>query len=137
MFLVDKYKIDVPNVWDGKIPLCHELMQYVYVFYNQSTGLYKIGITNMPRDRKRRLETQSGCFIDTVLLICLQVEYDESAEFVESYLHKHFAEYRHHGEWFRLSIKQLIQIRNLFYHIYGDDFYDYLREHYSLLKQTT
>jgi hypothetical protein len=105
---------------------------FVYVFYNEITKLYKIGMTKTPHRRKLTLSSQSGVKLKDVLLIQLHTEYDEPASLIEKKLHVFFKHRRVHGEWFDLDIRSLIAIRTLFIAIGGEWIDDYIKEH---LKQ--
>jgi len=101
---------------------------FVYVMYNHQSKMYKIGLTRDLRNRIRCLSNQSGCKIDLVLAIQLHSNYDESPELVEKNLHVFFAKKRTHGEWFDLGVKDLIRIRDLFWHIFGEYIIDNIKE---------
>jgi len=109
----------------------------VYVFYNHLTGLCKIGVTNNVRTRQMQLRTSSGCSIDKLLVIYLNRLYDESNKVIESHLHTFFKEKRKIGEWFKLSLSDLIQIRNLFWYIYGEEIEDEISETIEYYKKRT
>lgn len=121
LFLVDKYKIDVNYPNHIK---CVENCTCVYLFLNESSGLCKIGVTNNPRTRLRQLECSSGMSLSPLIFIELQPDYDENAHFLEKYLHEYFKSKRQFGEWFNLSIRDIIQIKNLFWFIEGENIID-------------
>ena len=97
---------------------------YVYLIRNIISGLFKIGITNDYPKRFNALQTQSGCYLETVLVLELSI-IDESARSIEEYLHKWFDKKRILGEWFRLNEKDIRQIEMLFYEIEGENIYTY------------
>jgi hypothetical protein len=104
--------------------------EYVYLFGNVQTRMFKIGRTNNIGDRIRRIRTQSGCIIVDFLWIELS-EKDEPSSFIEKSLHEFFKTKRHNGrltEWFTLDIKDIIQIRRLFRMIEGEEVYDVLNK---------
>lgn len=107
---------------------CSAEMRCVYVFFNPLSNFSKIGITNEPKTRLRHLQRQSGINIHQLILIELEPGYDETAPHVEEFLHRYFKAKRKIGEWFDLSVRDLIQIRALFYHIEGDYIWDSFRE---------
>ena len=90
-----------------------------YVVYNNITKLTKVGITKNLKERLRALECQSGCSITTLIVLELEPECDESALFIEQYVHYYFRDKRTIGEWFYLNIKDIIEIKNLFWAIEG------------------
>ncbi len=132
MLLLHKYKevINYPNHIR-----CHEDCKCVYLIKNLSNGLSKIGITNRPKSRLRELERNSGNKLMALLIITLQEDYDESAEYLENYLHNYFENKRKIGEWFDLTIRDVVQIRELFWFIEGEDLEDNVKEFLS--KQQT
>jgi hypothetical protein len=127
-FLVDNYKslINYPN---------HERAtadkRFVYLFRNQSSNLCKIGITNNYRVRFSQLKNLSGMSLQPLLIIELEEDYDESADYIENFLHKYFNDSRHFGEWFNLTIRDILSIRDLFREIGGEDLIDNI-EHFFL-----
>ena len=96
--------------------------------FNNVTNLNKIGITKNIKNRIRSLETSSGVNLDLLLAIDLQEDYDEKAGLIELMLHDFYKNKRGVGEWFNLNVKDVIQIRTLFYFIYGEMVYDNLKE---------
>lgn len=102
---------------------------YVYVIGNPLNFTFKIGITENVNSRIRSLVTQSGCPLYQMLLLELHSEYDEDSKYIECSLHEYFRNKRTFGEWFKLDVKDLIQIRNLFYGIEGEYIWDNLKDH--------
>lgn len=100
----------------------------VYVLYNPITKLFKIGVSTNMKQRISNIQTSSGCNVYTVMVLELDPYYDENVYTVESLLHKFFNKKRIKGEWFNLNIKDIIQIRNLFYSIEGEWFTDNVKE---------
>lgn len=98
----------------------HE-QKYVYVIKNDTTGLSKIGITGNLHERTIAIQAQSGVPLKIVNYILLEGEYDESAKYIEGWLHLFFKEKRKKGEWFLLNVFDLLQIEHLFrYTIEGE-----------------
>ena len=93
--------------------------EIVYVVYNDLTKLTKIGITTNIKKRIRQLSNQNGCDIKLFQAIELEINYDESANYIESKLHNYFKDKRKVGEWFDLSLKDYVEIKNLFRRIDG------------------
>ena len=64
------------------------------------------------------------------LLIAIEPEvgYDESAAKIEEFLHRYFRNKKCNGEWFNLTIKDILEIRQLFWHIDGDYIIDEIKE---------
>ncbi len=103
--------------------------KYVYLFRNKYSGLCKIGITNSPKTRLRQIQNTSGMEIqDLIILECLP-EYDESPIFIEKFLHNYFGEKRKFGEWFQLSIREILSIRRLFWEIEGEYIFDNIKNY--------
>jgi len=95
---------------------------FCYLFYNTSTNLCKIGYTgNNPINRLKVLESQNGVKLINILYIELSSGIDCTAAYLEIFLHRYFKDKRKFGEWFNLSIKQVIEIFWLFFYINGDD----------------
>jgi len=71
----------------------------VYIISNMKSGLVKIGVSINPEKRMKSLQCQCGqkLFVwhKTIPINC--------AYELESMLHRHFAEYRTYGEWFKLD----------------------------------
>ena len=66
-----------------------------------------------------------------LLIITLQEDYDESADYLENYLHKYFENKRKIGEWFNLTVRDIVQIRELFWFIEGEHLKDNVKEFLS------
>ena len=74
----------------------------------------------------QQLECQSGCKLNPLLVLELEIGVCESSQYIEKYLHNYFKDKRFIGEWFSLNKKDLIEIRNLFYQIDGIEITDNL-----------
>jgi hypothetical protein len=124
--LISSYQKDIPYPLKEfqRVP---QGLEHTYVFYNPSNKTYKIGTSKNVRRRRRTIETMSGTELYILLDIELLEGYDERGALIESYLHKFFKDKRLDGEWFNLSVRDIIQIRNLFYEIYGEDILDNTR----------
>lgn len=125
-YLLDRYK----NETDYKTtPKCIEdSSNWVYLIANPINKMTKIGITNSPKERLRKLQTSCGIELLLLIAIELQPDYDENPSYVEDYLHKYFKPKRGIGEWFNLSIKDILAIKNLFFEvIYGENIIDNLK----------
>ena len=107
---------------------------HVYLIHNHITGLTKIGITSNPGIRAQTLQSQSGVELWLLMYIEMEVGYDEDAKSVEQFIHRHFKNKRKKGEWFDLNLKDVLEIRTLFYHIYGDDMQDNIDKFWQLYK---
>lgn len=120
--MVEQYKSIIEPTYGPSFVTCSDNEPYiVYVFYNRQTNLFKIGITGNLKTRVQQISTQSGCVVELVISIFLQPGYDEPAKYVERFLHNYLKPCRVLGEWFRLTKKQLYEIEELFFEIYGDD----------------
>lgn len=67
-------------------------------FIRAENGLIKIGVSVDPENRLRQLQTGSSTRLE--LLDTIETE---NSNLLESKLHKEFAKYRIHGEWFNIS----------------------------------
>ena len=101
-----------------------ENCRWCYVIYNPLNRNTKIGVTDNLGGRIGRLRTASGIDVITLLAIELLPFYDENARELEAFLHEYFKVKRKIGEWFELSIKDVLAIRQLFYVIEGEDMVD-------------
>ncbi len=97
--------------------------EFVYLIYNPSSKLYKVGKTTNIEERLRQLKCQSGCFLELLGYIELEEDCDESSEYLERYIHKLFKSKRVLGEWFSLNIKDVLFLKALMFHIEGIDFF--------------
>ncbi|MBK7426501.1 MAG: GIY-YIG nuclease family protein [Saprospiraceae bacterium] len=79
-----------------------EGIEYVYLMLNSDTSLIKIGTSKNPGYRERTLHSKEP----KVYLIALW----ECKKSVEKELHKKYSHKKIRGEWFRLTIKELIEI---------------------------
>ena len=99
-------------------------VDFVYVIKNTQSGLYKIGITTNYKRRFLSLKNSSGCNLETIYVIELRGEIDESAHDIEQFIHEYFNKNRVQGEWFRLRDSDLNEIEDLLHNIEGEDIYD-------------
>ena len=100
----------------------------IYLVFNPVYSKFKIGITKNFYTRFRQLRTQSGFDLIPLLILDLEVGYDEKPIYIESFLHSHFKNKRTIGEWFNLNFRDIIEICNLFYMIEGEDIKDNIKE---------
>jgi|688.fasta_scaffold1231309_1 hypothetical protein len=107
----------------------------VYIMFNWSTMLYKIGITQNALIRRGQLAAQSGCPIELVIYIELNRYRDESARDCERLLHQFFSDKRKQGEWFDLDVRGVLALKSLFYSIGGEMIGDKVKEHFLFRKQ--
>lgn len=130
--MLDDYaeKIDYPN---------HERTtddcRFVYLFRNELTNLYKIGITDAPRKRMKQLQTASGMYLQDLIILQCEVGIDEAPIIIEKYLHNYFKNKRVVGEWFELNVKEVIAIQRLFWQIFGEMIWDNIKYYNQLSKQ--
>jgi predicted GIY-YIG superfamily endonuclease len=120
MSIIEKYKKIVQPIKDKDLQKEYE-SDWVYLMYNQTNNLYKIGITKDLRGRWRDILNASGCSITMVQALKFQVEYDESASVCEKAIFKIFKHRRIRGEWFDFSIYDLARLNQLFYYIDGEE----------------
>ena len=91
----------------------HEIgkeLKWVYFFYNPTTELFKIGITNDFWRRHKDIQNNCGVFILPLVGALMGDLYDESAEIVEKYLHEYYKHKRKAGEWFKLSLREAFEV---------------------------
>lgn len=106
----------------------------VYLFLNESNLLCKIGISGDTRSRLKQVQSACGQPIRVLLSIKLS-SYDEDCKVVEDALHFYFKSKRRHGEWFDLNLKDVIEIRSLFWNtIEGEHIEDNLKDSLSDFK---
>lgn len=129
--LKDKYAAETKYPIDQR---CEEDCRFIYVFINPVTGLCKIGITNNPRTRISQISNSSGMKVKSLIELELQVDYDEPPKYIEDYLHRYFKAKRKTGEWFDLSVRDIVQIRQLFWQIEGIMIWDYVKENIHHLQ---
>jgi predicted DNA-binding transcriptional regulator AlpA len=65
----------------------------LYFFFNRTTGLMKIGVSNDPTDRRHNLENACGSILEEVGILAGGAD-------LERPLHELFADQRVKGEWF-------------------------------------
>lgn len=115
LYPLSEYQIQPPvNDKLYNNPTCvDDFLQYVYLYviYNFTTQLFKIGISKNPYNRIRQLRTQSGCKLHMYFNIAFECNYDEHNKIAEEYLHKYFSSKRVSGEWFLLNSRDLVKIR--------------------------
>lgn len=70
---------------------------FVYFLVSASTGLIKIGVTDLPRQRIGALRTQNADRLFLLGTIRCERAYERE-------LHRRFAKSRRHGEWFAPSV---------------------------------
>jgi hypothetical protein len=90
-----------------------DMLHYVYVILNQDSGLFKIGITNNLKERFRQLKNQSGANLHLLLSLGCERGYDERNKVLESWLHEQYKPKRVVGEWFKLTPRDLVEIRRI------------------------
>lgn len=78
---------------------------HVYIILNPRTNLFKIGRSKNPLKREKTLQSEEP---DIILLKAWEAD----APF-ETYLHKKFQNKRHRGEWFKLSLRDLLEINEM------------------------
>ena len=108
---------------------------YVYLLYNPLNKQVKIGRTQNLQNRLKQLRTQGGCNYNLIVAIDLETGYDENSEWLEAFLHEHFKDKRRIGEWFELSVRDVVAIRSLIWYVDGQDIEDNTKELYQLLSK--
>ena len=79
-------------------PKAPEAESFIYVFKSQ--GLVKIGFSNDPARRARRISQQTPFLIEIVE--CFSIREDLACKF-ETICHNHFRQFRRRGEWFYIK----------------------------------
>ena len=126
LYLIEQYQIEHPypvTQFENGSSI------FVYLILNPISKLCKIGITNQPRTRHSQLQNQSGMPLFPLLVLEVEAGYDESGEMIEKFLHRFYKEKRKYGEWFDLTVKDIIQIKNLFWFIEGASIDDNLKNY--------
>lgn len=83
---------------------------WIYLLFNKETGLTKIGITTNIKVRTRNLENSCGTKLELLACALMEPNYSPKAAEIEKYIHGCFSEKRKVGEWFSLSVRDIIQI---------------------------
>ena len=94
-----KYQI---NSWSKK-------GYYIYVIRHGDTNMYKIGISKLTI-QTRISAIQSG---NPIKLNCIQQIYTPNAIIIEKKIHNIFSKNKIRGEWFELSDKNLLKIKQI------------------------
>lgn len=106
----------------------------VYVLVRETDYLCKIGITRNLRARIMGIKNATGVSCLHLISITLS-DCDESYKVVEAELHKYFKDKRAFGEWFSLSVKDVLMIRELFWNVIGgEDVEDDIKDVFKHLK---
>lgn len=83
---------------------------YTYLMRDNSTGCYKIGISKKPEYRERTLQSEKP----SIEMLCAKPYPNKKlAHAIEQALHKVYADKRVRGEWFRLDVTDIKQIRQM------------------------
>jgi len=80
------------------------MLSHLYIVESKG-GLIKIGRSSCPKRRIAEIAKATGTAVVRQYLspLCL------NAQTIERYLHKHFAEYRQQGEWFKVKFKTAVE----------------------------
>lgn len=81
---------------------------YVYLMEDLSYGGVKIGISHHPKERRWAVKTEYGTEI--ALRYVVKFSSQRQAFLYERRMHKELAEYRRDGEWFYLSLDQIMAV---------------------------
>ncbi len=76
-----------------EIEVAREKAMKTYLLYCPSVQLVKIGRACNPLGRMKDLRTMNAAAVEPIAVLKVP----------EAELHERFAEFRHHGEWFRIS----------------------------------
>lgn len=78
----------------------------VYLMFNKSNGLHKIGISVDPHTRMKQLNTGSGCALKMISIWIVE----DYAKDVEKEIHIALKPYKKHGEWFDFSTVESVSL---------------------------
>lgn len=121
------------------------MKKHLYIFKAKNNPIYKIGISNNVSARLETVQTMSPI---PIRLYDIFKELKDAMR-VEKLIHKHFNEYRTHGEWFQLtdtqveSLKDIIleydvsskvKIEKRFSRVYDISFKNLVSEYFRLLE---
>jgi hypothetical protein len=106
----------------------HEDKPFIYLFYNIQNGLSKIGITQNINERIRKFNSQPDSEIVELIILELQIGYDENAASIEKFLLQYYKNKKVKGEWFSLTYFDVIEIRDLFWHIEGEYIWENIKD---------
>lgn len=82
---------------------------YTYLMRDEATGYYKIGMSKNPEYRERTLQ----CEKPTIVLLASRKYYSRGeARDQERYLHQKYRLARVRGEWFNLTINEVIDVKS-------------------------
>jgi predicted GIY-YIG superfamily endonuclease len=87
------------------------MKKHLYIFKAKNNPIYKIGVSNNVPARLETVKTMSPIPI-TLYDIFKELK---DAMRVEKLIHKHFNEYRTHGEWFQLTNIQVKTLKDKIY----------------------
>ena len=80
-------------------------MWYVY-FIQSASGYTKIGFSNDVETRLKSLQTAN--YEPLYIQAKIHVSSEKSARLIESMLHDRYADYRESGEWFSISLSEIL-----------------------------
>lgn len=80
-------------------------IEYVYLIWQSSSSLYKIGVSKAPYKRLRELQSGQGVVLRLVAVMLVKDAYEKEGE-----LHKRYQAFRRNGEWFELPPLVLLDI---------------------------
>lgn len=120
MKLVKEWQEWITPQWPNHIKAVYGEQEYLYMFYNPVTDLYKIGITNDPYIRLRKLSNGCGVELINVCEIWFEPEYDEHPRIVEGWIMEKLKSKREKGEWFKFNKRDLVELRALAWGIEAD-----------------
>lgn len=100
----------------------------LYVFGNSLNKTCKIGIAKDIRIRQLQLQANCGYKLHLLISINLCPTKDPSGRYIEEAIHSYFKSKRKLGEWFDLSLRDILMIRDLLWEIEGDDIRDQIHQ---------
>ncbi|WNM20283.1 GIY-YIG nuclease family protein [Flavobacterium capsici] len=105
---IESYKPLSKNDLKDKVYLTE--ICYLYLMKDLANEYYKIGISNSPEYREKTLQSEKPTI---ELIISKGFSSRKIALAFENSLHKSYSEKRLRGEWFQLSEKEVIEIREI------------------------
>ena len=114
--------LKINNIKDFNDPY-YERRDFCYLVRNDDNELYKIGVTRDYNTRYSQLDRSRN--IKTILLIQIANgnEFGDS-HWLEAFIKDYYKSKSEKKEWFKFTKRDVSDIRDLFWEIFGDDIWD-------------